>query len=70
MLTSPNTPPFTNSFGTLDALGNGETVFSVPSGTNPALIGVKFTFSVVFICITPAGVVIKVFEVTICIQNS
>jgi hypothetical protein len=46
-LSQPNLPPYTDSFGTLDARGDGSTAFDVPAGLPASLAG--FTFSHAFL---------------------
>ena len=38
-LNSVNTPPLTNSFSTLDAMGQASAAFTIPAGTDPSLAG-------------------------------
>jgi FG-GAP-like repeat len=40
-LSSPNQPPYSASFGTLDARGVGSATFEIPAGLPPSLAGLK-----------------------------
>ena len=39
-LASPNQPPYTASFGTLDGLGTASAAFTIPAGSPASLAGV------------------------------
>lgn len=53
-LSAPNTPPLTNSFGTLDASGIATAAFTLPPGLPPVLIGLQFDHA--YSVLWPSGV--------------
>ena len=55
MLTHPNTPPYSGTFGVLDGVGTGSASLSVAPGANPSLVGTTLYHA--FAVLSPAGTV-------------